>query len=157
MKVIVVSQGEGDDMKENTVKKETKATDKVVAAEVKTEEAVVKEEVKAPAKKETKAAKTATKTKATKTTAKTEEKAPAKKTTTKKAAAKKSEVMASVTLQFDGKAYTEKELTIIAKDVWKFDLGREEAEIKTIELYVKPEEGVCYYVFNSEVTGSFRV
>ena len=65
--------------------------------------------------------------------------------------------MASVTLQFDGKAYTEKELTIIAKDVWKFDLGREESEIKSIELYVKPEEGVCYYVFNGEVTGSFRV
>ena len=141
-------------MKENTVKKETKAADKVVAAEVKTvEETVAKEEVKAPVKKETKT----TKTKATKTVAKTEEKVPAKKTTTKKATTKKSEVMASVTLQFDGKAYTEKELTIIAKDVWKFDLGREEADIKTIELYVKPEEGVCYYVFNSEVTGSFRV
>ena len=120
-----------------------------------------KEEAKKPAKKETKTTKTTTKTAAKAKTAKTadkeEAKAPARKTTAKKAGEKKAEVMASVTLQFDGKAYTEKELTIIAKDVWKFDLGREESEIKSIELYVKPEEGVCYYVFNGEVTGSFRV
>lgn len=129
-----------------------KVTEEAVTTEVKKEE-VIAEEVKKPAKKTTK---TAAK-KTTKTAAKTEDKAPVRKTAAKKAAEKKEEVMASVTLQFDGKAYTEKELTIIAKDVWKFDLGREEAEIKTIELYVKPEEGVCYYVFNSEVTGSFRV
>lgn len=129
-----------------------KVTEEAVTTEVKKEE-VIAEEVKKPAKKTTKT--TAKKT--TKTAAKTEDKAPVRKTAAKKAAEKKEEIMASVTLQFDGKAYTEKELTIIAKDVWKFDLGREEAEIKTIELYVKPEEGVCYYVFNGEVTGSFRV
>ncbi|MBR5577737.1 MAG: DNA-binding protein [Lachnospiraceae bacterium] len=153
-------------MKEKTVKKATTAVEEAVVEAMPTEavkDTEVKAEEKAPAAKETKTTKTvaktktATKTKTAKAAVKTEEKAPAKKTTAKKATAKKAEIMANVTLQFDGKAYTEKELTIIAKDVWKYDLGRDEAEIKTIELYVKPEEGVCYYVINSEVTGSFRV
>lgn len=155
-------------MKTKAEIKDMKAANQVVdTKEEKTEvikETEKKEEAKKPAKKETKTTKTTTKTAAKAKTAKTaktadkeEAKAPARKTTAKKAGEKKAEVMANVTLQFDGKAYTEKELTIIAKDVWKFDLGREESEIKSIELYVKPEEGVCYYVFNSEVTGSFRV
>lgn len=149
-------------MKTKSETKDMKVANQVVDTKVEKTEVIKetekKEEAKKPAKKETKTTtKTAAKAKTAKTADKEEAKAPARKTTAKKAGEKKAEVMASVTLQFDGKAYTEKELTIIAKDVWKFDLGREESEIKSIELYVKPEEGVCYYVFNSEVTGSFRV
>lgn len=149
-------------MKTKSETKDMKAANQVVDTKVEKTEVIKetekKEEAKKPAKKETKTTtKTAAKAKTAKTADKEEAKAPARKTTAKKAGEKKAEVMASVTLQFDGKAYTEKELTIIAKDVWKFDLGREESEIKSIELYVKPEEGVCYYVFNGEVTGSFRV
>ena len=161
----------GDKMKEKSTKKVTKtAVDETVDAAVAeaeaaapvVEEPAVKEEEKKTAKKETKSKTTKTASKSTKTsaakssrsTAKTEKDAP-KKTTAKSAA--KEEFRVNVTLQFDGKAYTEKELTTIAKDVWKFDLQKEESEIKTIELYVKPEEGVCYYVFNGEITGSFRV
>lgn len=149
-------------MKTKSETKDMKAANQVVDTKVEKTEVIKetekKEEAKKPAKKETKTTtKTAAKAKTAKTADKEEAKAPARKTTAKKAGEKKAEVMANVTLQFDGKAYTEKELTIIAKDVWKFDLGREESEIKSIELYVKPEEGVCYYVFNSEVTGSFRV
>ena len=146
-------------MKESTEKKVVKAEETLVEA-TKAVSPEVKEEVKETAKKETKAAKTATKpkaAKATKATTKTTEKSAPKKTAAKKSVAKKEEIMANVTLQFDGKAYTQKELTIIAKDVWKFDLGKEESDIEKIELYVKPEEGVCYYVFNGEITGSFRV
>lgn len=146
-------------MKESTEKKIVKAEETLVEV-TKAVSPEVKEEVKETAKKETKAAKTSTKAKAakaTKATTKTTEKAEPKKTATRKSVTKKEEIMANVTLQFDGKAYTQKELTIIAKDVWKFDLGKEESDIKKIELYVKPEEGVCYYVFNGEITGSFRV
>ena len=115
-----------------------------VVEEVKAEPVVeavaeVKEEKKAPAKKAT-------------TKKATTEKAPAKKTTAKKEAVK-----ASVTLQFADKSYTEETLTNIAKDVWKFDLNQEEADLKTVELYVKPEESLCYYVFNGDVTGSFVI
>lgn len=162
----------GDKMKEKSTKKVTKTTvDETVDAAVVeaeaaapvVEEPAVKEEEKKTAKKETKSKTTKTSSKTTKTaaakssrsTAKTEKDAPKK--TTAKSAVKEEEISVNVTLQFDGKAYTEKELTTIAKDVWKFDLQKEESDIRTIELYVKPEEGVCYYVFNSEITGSFRV
>ena len=146
-------------MKESTEKKVVKAEETLVEV-TKAVSPEVKEEVKETAKKQAKAAKTSTKAKAakeTKATTKTTEKVAPKKTSTRKSVTKKEEIMANVTLQFDGKAYTQKELTIIAKDVWKFDLGKEEPDLKKIELYVKPEEGVCYYVFNGEITGSFRV
>ena len=114
-----------------------------VKEEVKEVIAEVKEEVKkAPAKKAP----------AKKVTVKAEEKAPAKKATTKKATVK-----ANVTLQFADKSYTEESLTAIAKDVWTYDLNEKEADLKTVELYVKPEEGLCYYVFNGDVTGSFVI
>ena len=48
-------------------------------------------------------------------------------------------------------------LVNIAKDVWKFDLNQNEEDLKTVELYVKPEEGLCYYVFNGDVTGNFVI
>ena len=87
-------------------------------------------------------------------------KAPAKKETVKKetkAATKKAEVKADVQIQFSGKAYTVDELVKIAKDVWKYDLGKKEADFKTVELYVKPEESLTYYVINGEVSGSFAI
>lgn len=140
-------------VKKTTKKEEVKTTPVVetkveAVAEVKEAEVVaeVKEEVKkAPAKK------TATKKAAVKEEA-VEEKAPAKK-----AAAKKEAVKASVTLQFAEKSYTEETLVNIAKDVWKFDLNQKDADLKTVELYVKPEESLCYYVFNGDVTGSFVI
>lgn len=101
---------------------------------------------KAPAKKEAKPA--------------AEKKAPAKKAaaTTKKAApAKKAEVKASVSLQFDGKEYKTEDFVKIAKDVWQYDLGKKVADFKAVELYVKPEESAVYYVINGEVTGSFAI
>jgi len=140
-------------VKKTTKKEEVKATPVVetkveAVAEVKETEvaAEVKEEVKkAPAKK------TATKKAAVKEET-VEEKAPAKK-----AVAKKETVKASVTLQFAEKSYTEETLVSIAKDVWKFDLNQKDADLKTVELYVKPEESLCYYVFNGDVTGSFVI
>ena len=104
----------------------------------------VKEEVKkAPAKKAT------TKKAAAKEEVKAEE--PAKKTT------KKATLKTNVTLQFAEKSYTEESLVTIAKDVWKFDLKQKATDLKSVELYVKPEEGLCYYVFNGDVTGSFVI
>ena len=133
-------------VKKTTKKEEVKTTPVVetkaeAVAEVKEAVAEVKEEVKkAPAKKAVAKKETV------------EEKAPAKK-----AVAKKEAVKASVTLQFAEKSYTEETLVNIAKDVWKFDLNQKEADLKTVELYVKPEESLCYYVFNGDVTGSFVI
>ena len=116
----------------------------MAAAKKATATTEVKETKKAPAKKAT-----ATKAVAEKAVeVKETKKAPAKK-----AAVKKEEV----TVEFAGKAYTTEQLVQIAKDVWKYDLGRKATEFKTVEIYVKPEENQAYYVVNGEVTGSFAL
>ena len=60
-------------------------------------------------------------------------------------------------IQFNGKSYASEELIKIAKDVWVFDLNQEEKDFKSVELYVKPEENVVYYVINGSVQGSFNI
>ncbi len=110
---------------------------------------------KAPAKKETKAAakKTTAKKAATtkKTIAKKADEKPAAKRTAKKA------VKRVINLQFAGKSYSIEDLEKIAGDVWKYDLHKADEEYTSLELYVKPEESVAYYVFNGEITGSFFI
>ena len=136
------------------VAKAVAATKVAETKEVKEVKAEVKKETakKAPAKKAEPAKKETVK----KETAK---KAPAKKaaTTAKKAPAKKAEVKANISVQFDGKEYKAEDLIKIAKDVWKYDLGKKAADFKSLELYVKPEESRAYYVINGETTGSFAI
>lgn len=87
-----------------------------------------------------------------------EKKAPAKKETVRKeTAAEKTEVKESLHIQFNGKSYASEELIKIAKDVWVFDLNQEEKDFKSVELYVKPEENVVYYVINGSVQGCFNI
>lgn len=87
-----------------------------------------------------------------------EKKAPAKKETVKEETAdKKTEVKESVHVQFGGKSYSSKELVKIAKDVWVYDLNQAEKDFKSVELYVKPEENIVYYVINGDVQGSFNI
>lgn len=76
----------------------------------------------------------------------------AKTTTTRKAAVKE-----NVHLEFAGKSYTSEDLVKIAKDVWKYDLKKKVGDFKAVELYVKPEESVVYYVINGEEKGQFNI
>ena len=123
----------------------------VKAAEVKAPE--VKAEVKKEAVKKTPAAKKAPAKKAP-----AAKKETVKKETVKKApAAKKPVVKEEVNFQFSGKSYTSEDLIRITKDVWKYDLNGKEEDVKSIELYVKPEENTAYYVINGDVTGSFFI
>ena len=85
-----------------------------------------------------------------------EKKAPAKKAPAKKVAAKK-ELKSEITVQFAGKSYTQDDLMKIAKDVWRFDLKMKAADLVSVELYVKPEESMVYYVFNGTECGSFAI
>lgn len=129
------------------VKTETKTA--VKEAEKEAEKApVAKAEVKAPVKAEVK------KPAAKKETAKKET---AKKAPAKKPAAKKAELKSEISVQFGGKSYSQEELLKIAKDVWKYDLKQKAADLTSVELYVKPEESMVYYVMNKETTGSFYI
>ena len=125
------------------VKPEAKAAD-TMTEEVKTVPAA---EVKNEEPKKTRTRKASAKTTAAE-----------KKTTTKttKASTKKA-VEATVVLQFNGKEFTKDDLVKIAKDVWKYDLKRKVGEFKSVELYVKPEESVVYYVINGDVEGKFDI
>ena len=109
---------------------------------------VAKAEVKAPVKAEVK------KPAAKKETAKKET---AKKAPAKKPAAKKAELKSEISVQFGGKSYSHEDLLKIAKDVWKYDLKQKAADLTSVELYVKPEENMVYYVMNKETTGSFYI
>lgn len=100
---------------------------------------------------EKKTTKTAVKAEETKATKKTVEAAE------KKPAAKKAAVKCEMQLQFAGKSYTQEDLMKMAKDVWKYDLKQKVGDLKTVELYVKPEESAVYYVMNKEFTGSFMI
>ena len=74
-----------------------------------------------------------------------------------KAAIGKGAVTEKISVQFGGKSYTTEDFVRIAKDVWKYDLGREESEFKSVELFVKPEESTVYYVINEDVLGNFAI
>ncbi len=128
-------------------------TAKVEAPKAEAVKAVVKEEAPKAEVKET--AKATVKKAAT--VKKETKKATTKTTTAKKAPAKKAEQKVELQLQFGGKSYTQEDLVKIAKDVWKYDLKQKAGDLTSIELYVKPEEGLAYYVTNTEFAGSFAI
>ena len=125
-----------------------------VAAKVEAPKAEVKKAAPTtPVKTETK---TAVKEAEKAPVAKAEEKAPVK-AEVKKPAAKKETLKSEISVQFGGKSYSQEELLKIAKDVWKYDLKQKAADLTSVELYVKPEENMVYYVMNKEITGSFYI
>ena len=42
-------------------------------------------------------------------------------------------------------------------ELWKYDLKQKASDFQSVELYVKPEENVVYYVINGEVQGNFGI
>ncbi len=149
-KNVTVSKEETKPVSKAPVKEETPVVEAVKAASDR-EEAPKAEAVKTEAPKAEKKPAAAEKKKpGRKPSAKTAEKKPAEKKT-----AVKKELKSDITVQFGGKSYTQEELVQIAKDVWKYDLNQKASDLTSIELYVKPEEHVAYYVMNKEFAGSF--
>lgn len=126
---------------------EEKVTEVTEATEEKTAE-------KAPA------AKSTAKTKAAKTAAKpaakpAAEKAPVeKKPAAKKAPANKAVVKETIFLQYLGKEINVEDITKQAKEHWTKVLKNKAADIKSIDVYLKPEENAAYFVINGDVTGN---
>jgi len=125
---------------------EVKAAPAKKSAEKKAAPAAEKKEEKKVAVRKTTAAKKAEPAKKA---------APVKK---EAAPAKKAEaVKAEVVLQWGGNDYTQERLVQSAKDVWQYDLGRDVADFKSVELYVKPEDGKVYAVVNGTEDLSFNI
>lgn len=99
---------------------------------------------------------------------KTEEKKPeekkpaAKKAATKKrgrkpaAEKKEAEKVEEVYIQFAGQELLTKEVLERAKQAYMAE-GHRESSIKSIRLYIKPEEHMAYYVINEKIAGGVPV
>lgn len=117
---------------------------KAVTAKKATE---AKSEAKTSAKKET-VKKAAAKKPAAKKTA----------TTTKKTAAKKAQdIEAKTLIQYSGKEIAADDILETVKKVWVEKFQGKLEEIKTIEIYIKPEENKAYFVVNGLSNGDYFV
>lgn len=132
---------------------EKKPTAKVKANVIKN--AAPAEKAAAAKKAEEKVTKTMAETEAKKTTAR---KTAAKKPAAKKAPAKKAaELKSEVTLQFNGQDYTTERLIQSAKDVWQYDMGRDVADMKDLQIFVKPDDHKAYGLVNGTEQLSFDI
>lgn len=59
-------------------------------------------------------------------------------------------------VEYYGKQVEDAELIKTAKEIWKKN-GKKAADLKSLNLYVKPEENTVYYVFNDDESGSFAI
>lgn len=62
----------------------------------------------------------------------------------------------SVYVEFYGEQVSQDELVAEAKKIWVAS-GKKAEDLRSIDLYVKPEEDRAYYVFNGDETGSFHI
>ena len=77
-----------------------------------------------------------------------ETKAPAKRTV--------KPVKSAVYVQFAGKEFSEKDLTEAVTKAYEA-LGNKVSDIKTLDIYVKPEENTAYYAVNGEGSAEYKI
>lgn len=61
-----------------------------------------------------------------------------------------------VVVEFQGVNTVIKDIEDKAKEIWKTNGGKIK-DIKTLDIYFKPDEKMCYYVINEKETGNFPV
>lgn len=79
-------------------------------------------------------------------------KAPKKKATRKAAAKKESESETEVFVEYYGQQSSVEEITNKVKEVFVSE-GHRVSTIKSLKLYLKPEDGFAYYVINEKFAG----
>ena len=70
--------------------------------------------------------------------------------------AKKQEVKTSLSVQYMGKDVSEKDMIAMVKKDWTAKKNKV-GDIRTMDLYVKVEENMVYYVINGTETGSVAI
>lgn len=127
------------------MKKRTKVTSSTTEKMISKEPAVKQSDVKEAVIKESAAKDSSEK--------ETEVKKPAvKKPVVKKPAARK-EIKVKAFVEYYGKQVEEKDMIADVKKAWTKS-GKKVSDIKTMELYIKPEEAAVYYVINGTETGA---
>ena len=80
-----------------------------------------------------------------------ETKAPAKRTVKPE-----KPVKGAVYVQFAGKEFSEKDLTEAVTKAYEA-LGNKVSDIKTLDIYLKPEENTAYYAVNGEGSAEYKI
>ena len=132
------------------MRKSTKATAKATTSQATETVAKTVEKAVKAAEKTTKAV--AEKAEEVKEAVKETAKAPAKRTMTRNTAVKE-----TVYLQYLGKEINKDDLVKQVKDIWTKELKNKAGDLKSVTLYLKPEENMAYYVINDDVTGSIAL
>ncbi len=72
----------------------------------------------------------------------------------KKAPAKKTALKETIVLQFAGREIDSADVVKKAKEYWTKELKNKAGDMKSVTIYLKPEENKAYFVINGDVTGS---
>ena len=62
----------------------------------------------------------------------------------------------TIYIEYYGKQVEQASLVKEAKSIWTKS-GKKASDLKSIDLYIKPEENTAYYVFNEDESGSFFI
>ena len=71
--------------------------------------------------------------------------------------APKAELKTQIFLQYLGTECSTDDILAKVKDIWTKDMGKKAEDMKTINVYLKPEEMAAYYVINDETTGKIAL
>ena len=141
-KEVVMSTSSKTNVKATEAKTAKAAADTAVAAKEEKAAKTVKETAKATEEKTVKAE-----------PAKAEKKAPAKKAPAKKAA-KPVETVQEVYFEYSGGQVLAEDIVGRIKEAYKSE-GHRISSIKTLQVYIKPDERKAYYVINDKAEGKF--
>ncbi len=139
------ASAKAEEANKTTAKAESKATATKAAEKPAKEAAKTKTSKTAPKAADSAAKETTAKAAPKKVEKKTEKKTAEKKTTTTTKAAS---IKSSMVLQVLGKEISEKELVAQIKKAWTSQFKGKIKDIKTIDIYVKPEDNRAYFVIN---------
>ena len=81
----------------------------------------------------------------------------AEETKAVKAPAKKTALKETVLMQWYGKEVNKDDLMKQVKEIWTKQMKKKVGDMKTVTIYLKPEENMAYYVINEEVTGNIEL
>lgn len=67
------------------------------------------------------------------------------------------DLKAHIYLQYMGKEFSTADIMKQIKHIWTKELGRQPEELRSVNVYLKPEEFAAYYVINAEVNGKISL
>ncbi len=73
----------------------------------------------------------------------------------KKTAKKKKNGKPEFYIQYGDKEIAAKDVTKRIQEIWTAEMENDPADLRELQVYIKPEEDAAYFVINGEIKGSF--